>query len=63
MEIQIIRKEVVNIAGIVPLTKVLARYEIMDGVPIKNETIPIRFFLKPYDLTPNLININNKFSV
>ena len=63
MEIQIIRKEVVNIAGIPPLTKVLARYEIMDGGPIKNETIPIRFFLKPYDLTPTLTNINNKFSV
>ena len=62
MEIQIIRKEVVNIAGIPPLTKVLARYEIMDGGPIKNETIPIRFFLKPYDLTPTLTNINNCFN-
>ena len=63
MEVQIIRKEVVNIAGIAPLTKVLSRFEIMDGGPIKNETIPIRFFLKPYDLTPTLTNINNKFSV
>ena len=63
MEVQIIRKEVVNIAGIAPLNKVLARFEIMDGGPIKNETIPIRFFLKPYDLTPTLTNINNKFSV
>ena len=35
----------------------------MDGGPIKNETIPIRFFLKPYDLTPTMMNINNKFSV
>ena len=63
MEVQIIRKEVVNIQGVAPITHVVARFEIMDGGPIKNETIPIRFFLKPYDLTPSLNNINNKFSV
>ena len=63
MEVQIIRKEIVNIQGVAPITHVVARFEIMDGGPIKNETIPIRFFLKPYDLTPSLTNINNKFSV
>ena len=63
MEVQIIRKEIVNIQGVAPITHVVARFEIMDGGPIKNETIPIRFFLKPYDLTPSLNNINNKFSV
>ena len=35
----------------------------MDGGPIKNETIPIRFYLKPYELTPTMTNINNRFSV
>ena len=60
MEVQIIRKEVANVA---PIQKVLTRFEIMDGGPIKNETIPIRFFLKPYDLTPTLTNINNRFSI
>jgi len=35
----------------------------MDGGPIKNETIPIRFFISPYELCPTYININNKFSV
>ena len=63
MEVQIIRKEVVNTQGVAPITHVVARFEIMDGGPIKNETIPIRFFLKPYDLTPSLNNIHNKFSV
>ncbi|CAR30463.1 retromer subunit PEP8 [Lachancea thermotolerans CBS 6340] len=29
------------------------RYEIMDGSPVKGETIPIRLFLGGYDLTPN----------
>lgn len=27
------------------------------------ESIPIRLFLSPYDLTPTYRNINNKFSV
>ena len=63
MEIQIIKKEIVNVNNIAPISQVVARFEIMDGGPIKNETIPIRFFLKPYDLTPTLTNINNKFSV
>lgn len=27
------------------------------------ESIPIRLFLSPYDLTPTYKNINNKFSV
>ena len=63
MEIQIIKKETVNIPGAVPYQTVVARYEIMDGGPIKNETVPIRFFFKPYDLTPTMDNINNKMSV
>lgn len=63
MEVQIIKKETVNTAGVSPDTNVITKYEIMDGGPIKNETIPIRFFLKPYDLTPTMNNINNRFSV
>ena len=42
---------------------ILCRFEIMDGSPIKNEIIPIRFFLSPYELTPTYKNINNCFSV
>ena len=43
----------------------------MDGAPIKSknfinsssdETIPIRFFLSPYDLTPTYPSVNNRFS-
>jgi vacuolar protein sorting-associated protein 26 len=63
MEIQIIRKETPNTANAQPDSTVITKFEIMDGGPIKNETIPIRFFLKPYDLTPTMMNINNKFSV
>ena len=63
MEIQIIRKETPNVPKAEPDTTVITKFEIMDGGPIKNETIPIRFFLKPYELTPTMMNINNKFSV
>ena len=63
MEIQIIRKETVNTAGAAADTNVITRYEIMDGGPTKYEKIPIRFFLKPYGLTPTYMNINNRFSV
>ena len=42
---------------------ILGKYEIMDGGPFSNETVPIRIYLKPYDLTPTYDNVNNKFSV
>ena len=63
MEIQIIKKESISTQNVEPINTTVTKYEIMDGGPIKNETIPIRFFLKPYDLTPTFKSINNKFSV
>ncbi|CAK8565238.1 unnamed protein product [Lathyrus sativus] len=44
-------------------TETLAKFELMDGVPVRGESIPIRLFLSPYELTPTYDNINNKFSV
>ena len=35
----------------------------MDGVPQKNEVIPIRLDLKCVNLTPTYENVHNKFSV
>lgn len=61
MLIQIIRKE--TIIGSYVDNTVLCKYEIMDGAPTKNEIVPIRFFLSPYELTPTYPNVNNKFSV
>jgi len=64
MELQIIKRETIG-AGMtaVPDNEVVTKFEIMDGGPIKNETIPIKFYLNPYELTPTFSNINNKFSV
>lgn len=41
----------------------ISKFEIMDGAPVRGESIPIRLFLSPYDLTPTFRNVHNKFSV
>lgn len=64
MELQIIKQEtVVGPQKSEPHKTVIIKYEIMDGGPIGHEVIPIRFFLKPYDLTPTMKMVANKFSV
>lgn len=35
----------------------------MDGCPVNEEVVPIRFFLSPYELTPTYKDVNHKFSV
>ncbi|KAI9184192.1 Vacuolar protein sorting-associated protein 26 [Blastocladiella emersonii ATCC 22665] len=44
-------------------SETLAKFEIMDGAPVKGETIPIRMFLSGYELTPSFRDVNKKFSV
>ncbi|XP_024019705.1 vacuolar protein sorting-associated protein 26A isoform X3 [Morus notabilis] len=44
-------------------TETLAKFELMDGTPVRGESIPVRLFLSPCELTPTYRNINNKFSV
>jgi vacuolar protein sorting-associated protein 26 len=63
MELQIIKKETLQGTNSKTDTEVITRYEIMDGAPTRNETIPIRWFISPYDLTPTYSNINNRLSV
>ncbi|XP_055676502.1 vacuolar protein sorting-associated protein 26B-like [Lutzomyia longipalpis] len=64
MEIAIIKRET---TGSGPNTftenETIAKYEIMDGAPVRGESIPIRVFLAGYDLTPAMRDINKKFSV
>jgi vacuolar protein sorting-associated protein 26 len=61
MLLQVIKRE--TIIGLYEDNTIVCKFEIMDGAPVKNETVPIRFFLKPYELTPTYQNVNNKFSV
>lgn len=64
MEVAIIKRET---TGSGPNTfhdnETIAKYEIMDGAPVKGESIPIRVFLAGYDLTPTMRDVNKKFSV
>ncbi len=41
----------------------VVKYEIMDGSPVKGETIPIRLFLIALGLTPTFRDVAKKFSV
>ncbi|XP_046561447.1 vacuolar protein sorting-associated protein 26B-like isoform X2 [Haliotis rubra] len=64
MELAIVRRES---TGAGPNTfnenETIAKYEIMDGAPVRGESIPIRLFLSGYELTPTMRDINKKFSV
>ncbi|CAG7850340.1 Vacuolar protein sorting-associated protein 26B-A AltName: Full=Vesicle protein sorting 26B-A [Serendipita indica DSM 11827] len=64
MELSIIRRET---TGSVPNqyneSETITKFEIMDGAPVRGETIPIRLFLGGFDLTPTFRDVNKKFSV
>jgi len=68
MEMQILKRESTGSGpNMYNETEVITKYEIMDGAPVKGETIPIRLYLKPFQkkgkLTPTFKTVHNKFSV
>ncbi|BAF28675.1 vacuolar protein sorting-associated protein 26A [Oryza sativa Japonica Group] len=64
MELEIRRRESTGSGpGTYIETETLAKFELMDGAPVRGESIPVRLFLTPYELTPTYRNINNKFNV
>ncbi|KRX79090.1 Vacuolar protein sorting-associated protein 26B [Trichinella sp. T6] len=64
MEIAIIKQESIGTgANVYPENTTIAKYEIMDGAPVKGESIPIRLFLSGYKLTPTMRDVNKRFSV
>ncbi|CAH8448768.1 unnamed protein product [Schistosoma turkestanicum] len=64
MEIQILKRETIG-AGPTPFTttETVGKYEIMDGAPVRGESIPIRLFLHVYGLSPTMRDVYRKFSV
>jgi len=44
-------------------TETLTNFELMDGAPVKGEIIPVRLFLRHFDLTPTYRNVHSKFCV
>mmetsp|Transcript_9458 Transcript_9458/g.10965 ORF Transcript_9458/g.10965 Transcript_9458/m.10965 type:complete len:303 (+) Transcript_9458:217-1125(+) len=64
MEVEIRRRESTGSGpNMYTESDTIAKYEIMDGAPVRGESIPVRLMLSPYDLTPTYRSIANKFSV
>ncbi|CAO3650031.1 unnamed protein product [Mucor fragilis] len=64
MELSIIKRETTgSMPNLYNESENITKFEIMDGAPIKGETIPIRLFLGGYELGPTFQEINKKFSV
>lgn len=64
MEVEIRRRETTGSGSSAHNeSETIAKYEIMDGAPVRGENIPIRLYLSPYDLTPTYKEVHNKYSV
>jgi len=64
MELAIIKRETSGTGqNVFTESETVAKYEIMDGAPVKGESIPIRLFLGAYLLSPTMKDIQRKFSV
>ncbi|KAL4174818.1 hypothetical protein KRP22_006747 [Phytophthora ramorum] len=64
MELAILRRESVG-AGAQrhSESETITKFEIMDGAPVKGESVPVRLYLSPYALTPTYRNVQSRFSV
>jgi len=64
MEIALIKRESTGSGpNLYNESETLTKFEIMDGAPVRGESIPVRLFLGGFDLTPSYRNVHNKFSV
>jgi vacuolar protein sorting-associated protein 26 len=64
MEIAILKKETTGSGpNVYSETETIAKYEIMDGAPVRGESIPIRLFMGGYEITPTMKDVQKKFSV
>lgn len=65
MELNIIRRETTGSGAQNQSSdnETLAKFEIMDGAPVRGECVPVRFYLAGVDLTPTHRNMQNRFSV
>lgn len=64
MELAIIKREAAGTgANVSNESETLTKFEIMDGAPVRGESIPIRLFMQNYEMTPTFRSVNNQFSV
>ncbi|KAI8966956.1 vacuolar protein sorting-associated protein 26-domain-containing protein [Mycotypha africana] len=63
MELSILRRETTGaLPNVYNESETITKFEIMDGAPVRGETIPIRLFLGGFELTPTFRDVNKKFS-
>jgi vacuolar protein sorting-associated protein 26 len=63
MELSIIKRETTGASNNqYNESETITKFEIMDGAPVKGETIPIRLFLSGFELTPTYRDVSMKFS-
>merc|ERR1712188_253782 len=64
MEVALIKRESTGSGpNLYNENETLTKFEIMDGAPVRGESIPVRLFLGGFDLTPTYKNVQNKFSL
>jgi len=64
MELSILRRESTGSGpNLYNESETITKFEIMDGAPVRGESIPIRLFLNGFDLSPTYKAVHNKFSV
>lgn len=64
MEMNLVKREVLG-SGAQQVTEnePIAKFELMDGAPVKGEVVPVRFYLAAVaSLTPTYKSINNRVS-
>ncbi|TDH69195.1 hypothetical protein CCR75_002281 [Bremia lactucae] len=64
MELAIVRRESVG-SGTQrhSASETVTKFELLDGAPVKGESVPVRLYLAPYALTLTYRNVENRFSV
>ena len=62
IEVQLIRREII-FDGKKYEPEYIATFELIDGSPINKEKLPVRLFLKSYNITPSYPNIEEIFGV
>merc|ERR1712080_204488 len=48
--------------NIITENETMSKFEIMDGAPVRGESIPVRLFLASFPLVPTQRDVCNKFS-
>jgi len=64
MELAIVKREQAGSgSNVITENETMSKFEIMDGAPVRGESIPVRLFLSSFPLVPTQRDVCNKFSV